>query len=384
MTWQDELRRLDEELAAGRISADEYRQRRDQMASAGSGSPGTPPGGQPLPGGGAPAPQGAGPFPPPFRWGDNADTTQVVGQGSDQAASSAESTQVVRSGGDADRTQVVPGGVGASPPPPGYAAPGYPPQAGAHQPMPVPGGWAPQAEPDAPPWAGSDLPSLAQGWLRQGPEVFDEDTGSSTGKKIGIVAAVVVLVGALSFGAYWLWGRDTASGKDQPAATGETSASPKPKDPMAVADLGGKAADHSRITTFDDVKKINYLTPEEIQIYEAGRPDKARMAVAQLGDGQQAVVLNVAVGEPTKAADTANSLSNLQRVYGMEAAADMPSAVKVTKTGPKANTPATVRGHYRAKGVVVRVQVTGKDLDAALSTFRKTLDRQLEALPADE
>src|SRR3954468_24584265 len=33
VSWQDELRKLDEELAAGQISADDYRVRRDQVLS---------------------------------------------------------------------------------------------------------------------------------------------------------------------------------------------------------------------------------------------------------------------------------------------------------------------------------------------------------------
>ncbi|PPK68156.1 hypothetical protein V5P93_000060 [Actinokineospora auranticolor] len=44
MTWQEELRQLDADLAAGRLSSDDYRVRRDAvLAKAAGGAPGTPP-----------------------------------------------------------------------------------------------------------------------------------------------------------------------------------------------------------------------------------------------------------------------------------------------------------------------------------------------------
>lgn len=63
MSWQDDLGELDRALADGRIPADAYRRRRDEILAASSGA-------QP------------GPFPPPFRWTSpdttSADATQVV------------------------------------------------------------------------------------------------------------------------------------------------------------------------------------------------------------------------------------------------------------------------------------------------------------------
>lgn len=121
MALQDELSRLDSEVAAGRISAEQFRQQRDLLlASAGRG------------------PASGGPFPPPFQWPDGAtapadaaaqpaaaaeapaeDRTQVVRRpparaASSTAADSSDRTQVVPRRGPAtaapteDRTQVVP------------------------------------------------------------------------------------------------------------------------------------------------------------------------------------------------------------------------------------------------------------------------------------
>ncbi|GGM57609.1 hypothetical protein GCM10012275_30960 [Longimycelium tulufanense] len=392
MTWHDELRRLDEELAAGRLSAEDYRQRRDQlMKSADADTPGTPPGGQPAAGAGQPS-QGSGPFPPPFRWeSSNPDTTQVVGQGSSEPPAD-DSTQVVRSahasGADIEHTQVVPNagtGVPVAPPAGSPGRTGLSPQVGGQQPaqMNPPGAWQSQQPSSAPPWAGADLPPSGQDWYRQGPEVFEDNGGSGTRKKIGIVAGVVLFIAAVSFGAYWVWGRDTGGGTSRPTATGSTGITQEPKEPLAIAPLDGKVDPHSRVQQFTDVKKIDYLTPEEIKVYEAAEPDEARMAVARFDDDRQIVVLNVAVGGQQKADEAVNELTSLQRRYNLEPVPDMPVPVKVTQVAPRGNAPATIRGHYAAKDVVVRIQVSGKDMSSAMEAFRQTLDRQLKVVPAE-
>jgi len=147
---RDELGKLDSEVAAGRISAEEFRAQRDHLlASAGSG------------------PVTGGPFPPPYRWGERTDgeptdtdertrtvpraapaedrtevvtrrsvpageRTQVVPRrtgprhaGPSAAAPSEEHTQVVRRPSDAGRTQVVRNGAVRS----GYSTVGAPPWA---------------------------------------------------------------------------------------------------------------------------------------------------------------------------------------------------------------------------------------------------------------
>ena len=134
MTWQDELRQLDEALAAGQLSAEDYRRQRDDLLSRSASmpsrrppppapadaelgppsgpqpvppagtlpGPGTPPGGQPTQAQQPPKfpppqfqqppqfpppqfQQQSGPFPPPFRW-DQAppESPQVMGPLRDQ------------------------------------------------------------------------------------------------------------------------------------------------------------------------------------------------------------------------------------------------------------------------------------------------------------
>lgn len=197
MTWQDELRRLDEELAGGRVSADEYRQRRDQLLAAANNNPNT--GGQPAqqpPQ--QPQQQGGNPFPPPFRWetaAPSADATQMVqptGEQQNDPAQQAEATQVVRNVGapgadatqmvsgfnpqtGADSTQVVPG---QQYPGPQYNQPGgaeatqmvsgFNPQAGADSTQVVrgtPSGGFPQIQPQQG-WPQQNFNQ--QGWPQQG------------------------------------------------------------------------------------------------------------------------------------------------------------------------------------------------------------------------
>ncbi|MER7077582.1 hypothetical protein SAMN02982929_04421 [Saccharopolyspora kobensis] len=216
MTWQDELQNLDAELAAGRISAEEYRQRRDAVLGRAQGGqngpasggfpqqqPGTPSGGLPqqpgTPAGGTPQQQGS-PFPPAFSWGD------AAAQGAQQQAQPQQQVS-------GDATQVVPNPVAPQPPQndsestqvvnlnqqqqqwPAQQPPPQQPQWGPQQ------GWGP-VESTGTPW-GDDLPGGQPehgdaAWMRQGPEVFDSAGKSGKGKLIaGLSIGGVLVVGLI-------------------------------------------------------------------------------------------------------------------------------------------------------------------------------------------
>jgi hypothetical protein len=211
VNWQDELRKLDEELASGRVSADEYRTRRDQvLASAHAvppiqqqwqANPPTAPAqqqGQQPPDSATqylrPVAPDAGQGQPP-----NPDATQVVSGGRPAA----------RPPQDVDRTQVVPGG-------------GMQPQPQYGQPSP-PHGFSAQ-QPPASPWGSGDTSApwattSGDSWLRQGPEVFDETSGGGGKKVLAIVGVVLVI--ALIGGAIWFFGIRESS----PSAGGGTTTS---------------------------------------------------------------------------------------------------------------------------------------------------------------
>ncbi|HEY8373820.1 MAG TPA: hypothetical protein VIL00_13855 [Pseudonocardiaceae bacterium] len=375
MTWQDELRRLDEELAAGRLGPEEYRQRRDQLMAANSGAPGTS---QQQPG---------GPFPPPFRWDaappSNTDATQVV---SSAQTASPDATQVVSSpggGGDAERTQVV-RPVQPSTPPGGQP---FPPHMMPGQPN--PGGWPQYTDPNAQNWGNPDLPSLDPGWARQGPEVFEEDTSSGKGKIIGIVVGVVLLVG-LGVGAFFLFGNKDDSNQNQaqepqaPASSAPaTTTSQKPPRDERLGELPGKPeAMTEKIKTFADVEALNYLTPEEFAAYKDN--GAADTAFAYHRDGENTIIVLVTqVDDPEAAAAARDKLHELQLSYGLAESTPQKGVLGATSDTAQPM-PFLRRAHYVSGDYVVRVEVSGADQGEVDELFKDALKEQTRALKAND
>ncbi|WP_410576104.1 flagellar basal body-associated protein FliL [Amycolatopsis sp. lyj-108] len=266
VSWQEELRNLDEELASGRLSADDYRLRRDQVLSSAVayGDPAQQqvqqPGQQPQ----QPFQQQP-PAPPqqqaPQQTGQpSADSTQIIAPVNQpqQNGGEGERTQVVpnwqQQQSDPNRTQVVPPvasppggfpqqGQQASPaggfPQQGHASPagGFPqqqqqPQHGYQQPQQQ--GWT---DNDAsPPWGGSDFPPISPvgstEWVKQGPELF-EDKPKGKGGKIAIIAIVAVLVLAgLGVGGYFAFSGGGDTPPDPTAAP--QSSQPQPAPPSST------------------------------------------------------------------------------------------------------------------------------------------------------
>lgn len=245
MSWQDELQKLDAELASGRVSADEYRQRRDAILAGNTGG----------------APQGGGSFPPPVRWQAvpppepektqylrPATGPQPVQQQPPQAQpqQNSDKTQVVSVNGagagaqpNPDATQVVPGSGGF--PQPNYGG-GQFPQGGGWQQQ---GGGASNAAP--PPWV-TDQDSYSTPSWNQGPEVFDSAAESSgKGKKIiGIVIVVLLVVGLGVAGYFFFTSKKDNEGQQTNGPTTATSATPTAKpvpDPPSQKPDAGATAD---------------------------------------------------------------------------------------------------------------------------------------------
>lgn len=263
MSWQEELRNLDEELASGRLSADDYRLRRDQVLSSAVayGDPAQQqvqqPGQQPQ----QPFQQQPPAPPQPQTGQPSADSTQIIAPVNQpqQNGGEGERTQVVpnwqQQQADPNRTQVVPPvasppggfpqqGQQASPaggfPQQGHASPagGFPqqqqqPQHGYQQPQ-QQQGWT---DNDAsPPWGGSDFPPISPvgstEWVKQGPELF-EDKPKGKGGKIAIIAIVAVLVLAgLGVGGYFAFSGGGDTPPDPTAAP--QSSQPQPAPPSST------------------------------------------------------------------------------------------------------------------------------------------------------
>ena len=242
MTWQDELQHLDAELAAGRISAEEYRNRRDAALGRAKAESGPSSGGFPAQesgpsSGGFPQqdppqqdaptqqtgtpsgefPQQSNPFPPAFNWG----TAAAQGAQQQQQQSSDEATQVVRNPllqqpqGDNESTQVVNLNQAQQQQWPNQQQAQWPPQQGWNAP-----------EPPSTPWGDGDVPATEHGdtsWMRQGPEVFETAGKSSKGKIAGLSIGAVLLVGVIVAGIFYF----TSSGGDQPSPQNPPTAQPQ-------------------------------------------------------------------------------------------------------------------------------------------------------------
>lgn len=420
VSWQEELRKLDEELASGRLSADDYRVRRDQVLSSAVTSGENPAEGQQAqPQQVQPQqaqPQQAQPQQPqqpqPDQSADSsANSTQIISPASLPQGTPQPNQQDPNFGG-AERTQVVSAWQAQQAPQqpqqPQQPQPGYPQQSGLASPaggfqQPAPmspaGGFQQPGQPwnaaeadQSPPWGGSEFPPLTpptqQEESGQGPETFETSSGSRK-KVIGIVAAVV-LVAALGVGAWLLFfnGSDDDAVADpttqQPTPSAPPS-TPQPPDDLAIASLPGTVDERPDVTTFEAVVAGKVLTDEENEVLEEAGAGDARMAVAELPSGDRAVVLTVEVGSESDAADAVDGLVELQDKYGLEdyngdIAAE---GVQANELDKKEEAPALTRAHYAHGTTVVRIQVTAPELSELRKVFEEIVALQLQALPAD-
>ncbi|WP_158850555.1 hypothetical protein [Saccharothrix deserti] len=369
MSWQEDLAELDRTLAEGRISADDYRRRRDELLAAASG-------GAPA----APSTPNSGPFAAPVRWDavppssqQNPDATQIVTPGAQQQQQNPDRTQVVsQRPADADRTQ--------------YVTPVAHPQ--NQMPPQQQGGWQSGPPSSSPPWGGDSYSPVGDAnpsWIAQGPEVFDE-SGGGKGKVIGIVVAVVLLAG-IAFGAYWIWGRGdstTAGGTTTQAPASTTSTTPSaPPDPLPVGEIPGKVSTNKAVTEFTAVPGLKYLLESESALYTTAGASKTKLAQFTLDDGSQGVILIVQGTDATAAAAAALGLHNTQLNNGMTQITDGPAGVMAGQLDAKGADKARVRGHYSSKDLIIRVDVAAPTLAAARKGFDEALTAQLEVLPAD-
>lgn len=378
MSWQEELRKLDEELAAGQISADEYRVRRDNVlasaVSVGPESKATPPA-DPA----APASQGAtpqspapqAPAPPaqqpgdPAKGGEDADQTQVVPAESERTQAVGRWQVANPSGPDADRTQAVPGvppqayaGGMAPRPAPGQPHQGpFPPAPGYHS------GWHEEVGPQ---WSGADFPPLAASgspeWIRQGPEVFEETARSRRGTVAAIVAAVLVVV-LVGVGIWWFVSRDDETGGNPPVAG--TSSRPAPPTssgpPRPLAGVEGQVDDSaSGSITVAQAAEKHQFSPDEAAI----------LGECKARDGQTQVLYQESwftlthvfrCGDIASRDAAVTKLREQQKAYGfteISGPKNLPAMILENATDVP-DAPVDVRVFYASGDSVVRVEVRG-------------------------
>ncbi|MFJ6670426.1 hypothetical protein ACIQMJ_04880 [Actinosynnema sp. NPDC091369] len=388
MSWQDDLRQLDTALAEGRISADDYRRRRDELLASATQSA-------------QPQPQQPGPFGQPFRWeaqqpggGPPPDATQVVGTG---PAAPADATQVVapqqnpQQNKDAERTQ--------------YVRPVTPPQ-GMDQPQ---MGWQanhPQQMPGpaaTPPWGGGNdmySPIDQPSWMVQGPEVFDDSSSSSKGKKVAlIVGLVVLLLAGVGAGFYFLTGDDQpGGGGDTTTAAATTTTKPKPTDPNEILleqipELNAKKDADNGVLTPSDLTAKEVLSATEVQVLVDGQVEKvawrgATKNPAFEGKGvEQFSVLVIPTADEAAATTLAEQLLLAQRSEGFLNIKDPLPGMPESLSFDKRVTPevADYRGVYLSGNnvVVVGIRQTPLVQEAALSgSYQDQVKAVLKQFPA--
>ncbi len=369
MSWQDEQRRLDEELSAGQLSAEDYERRRDELRSQHTTGDADAGGDQPETG---QAQQAATPFPPAFRWETKPDegneTTQLF------TPVDADETQVVTpQPNDTDRTQVVYGGPRA--------------QQGPQRPV---------ARESAPPWASSDLPPMQQPdpvWTRQ-PEPFESEQPSNA-PRIAIVAAVVVVVLLLIGGGvatYWLVSGDgtqadqsPAPAPQQPAAGEQQPPAPQPgADLPDPAGIGGDGQPRV-VPTLSELQAADVLTPQEYAVVADAGATASKVVVSSFEDGPTASVLITRLDGGEEAAAVRDELAAVQREAGLkQSEPTQDPGLETYYLFYEPGVVPTVRGFYRSGDLLVRIEVVGPEPRPTASRYDIIVPQQLATLAADE
>lgn len=430
MTWQDELRQLDEDLAAGRVSADDYRRRRDEL-TAQEGQADQPATGQPAQTPGVAATSETiitesvkSPFPPAFRWetappetSETSETTQIIRPGSGDQTGQQESTgdesneptQVVQAGqyGDSASTQVFqtgtpPPGIPQQPPypaqqqpfapqPPGGAFPPSPP-GGAFPPGAAPGAtqqvpqWGYRPDPSAPPWAGADLPPVPDQqnlWARQGPEFAPPQRRGGRAAKIIIPIVVVVLLAGVAVGAWLIYGRDGGSEPTTPPPPPTSAAPTTPTNPLAAADIGGEQ-NRQEFDNVDDLESVGLLTNDELGILQQAAAGDSTLLISEFDEGRATILISE-LGSADEAAEARDQLTDLQIGFGFTERLASPPGVNVVQLPDTADRP-MIRAIYASEGTVVRIEMAGAagdDLEDIASRFEDILDQQTADRPPD-
>ncbi len=358
MGWQEELSALDEALAAGRITADQHRSRRDELLAAASG--------------GGPA---------PLRWrADQPADPEATGIIDTSQFADPEKTQKVR--------------------PVGFPVPTQQPQFPQQQQF----GQAPRRA--AAPWEdqGPAVPPSTPGV--HGPEVFDSGGGKSP--RVGIY----VLIGVLAFvviggGVFWFGlsgGMGTESADPPPAVAAtttapetsapETSAPPNtPSTPSAapqsglaaVPDPPGNANPKNGEYTLAGAKEAQIVTEGDVKALEDAGVEKVFDKSSGDGELSFAIAVYVARDEESAKKLTAALVEN-RATPGTSTVdfSDVPKTVTTTKL-PSSNQ-FLYRGIYTSGKMTVRLATAGPSTvpDQDVGTrFSEFLRKALGAIRAD-
>lgn len=372
MSWQDELHKLDSALASGQLSADEYRTRRDQVIAQASGQQ-QPQSQQPAPQQGAEPTHVFRPVQPPSQGEDRTQAVPGQGAGSDR-------TQVV-SGQDnsSDNTQVVPGPAAAG-------QPHFPPP-------PPPPPWEtqhPQQHISQPPWANDDLPPEfgQQSWPRQGPEIFEEPGKSKTGKVVGIIVAVVLVLGLAGAAVWWFGLRESTN--DPPVSQSsennppETTSSAPPEPQLPEGPFVPIDGDEVLNTTVTMEKALSQKRPteKEATLLSSVGVTQVSALIADKDDVRRGIwAFEIGEGKDPKAVLAGMDAMYDRATYELVSESDGVLVRKLTPTSPEK--PTVFRAHYLTDdGYLVRVESYGQDVPNVKAAFDDLLAEQTGEFPA--
>jgi hypothetical protein len=416
VTWQEDLRRLDEELASGKLSADDYRARRDQVLSSAVTS-------------GAQSPQ------PQHNSGDQANSTQIIEpvsppQGVPQAQpqpqfqpqhepqpqapqqrqpqppDSPDATQVVSaSDSSGEQTQVVPSWQTRPPSP----AVGFP-QPQQHGPASPAGGFAPPQqnmpvwnaprEDVSPPWGASEFPPIAPSrsseWVAQGPETFEATPSSGKGRKVAFSLVAAVVLAGLGFAIWLLFIKDggqstvAAPTDSRQSAPPAPTTKPLPEPPVAKpepADSNSaliKPPGATRVGggTFDlSGLKSNKLLPNSVldALSQTGMTEGLLKASTDNSTtiGLYALKLPDAQG----ASKVAQEYARVQRTGGLQVNQDLSMKGVQVFSSSGSGSDSVFRAVYVLYNRVIIVETFGADRTSVQQEFKQLLSSQVQLAP---
>lgn len=366
------------------------------------GMPGTPPGGVPqgTPPGGLPGQQQT-PFPPAFKWSTQPPTAQpnVPPESSSEstqtirpvsAPPSGEATQVVRGApgpdrtqalngrpGDPDRTQVVPN--------PSYGAP-RPGQPGQQWQDPANNLYSSGQMDSMPNWnAGGAFGD----WPKQGPEVFESAGGGKRGRRIALIALIVVVLAGAGVGAWLLIGNQNNNAHAQgggtttrttPATT--TSQGPRRAIDSLVSPPGGYAAPES--FTPAQLASTKPLPTPDLDILAQTSLSKADYVLNR--DGNTVLDLwSFTVPDETAAKQLAKAFDTDQGRFGYQktdiTVGDGQYVAYTSQQQSNGQNIIVYRLHYVVGNQVIRVEAFDQDGTRARSEFVKLLQEQTKLTP---
>ncbi|MGH3901011.1 MAG: hypothetical protein ACRDTA_22755, partial [Pseudonocardiaceae bacterium] len=390
MTRLNELQQLDEDLAAGRLSPEDHRRRRDELVRAAADGPQA-----------AGAPRTASPFPPAFRW-----------ETSPPEAATQVMQAVGRNTGGGDPAEVIPNVRTAAVQDPvrSQAAPTSPSYQqesgqvrGLFQPVDNPAGHNPAGDYSAPPWADSDLPPIADqqnAWMRRDYEVFETPVSQNRTKQIiGITVLAVLVVGLAGAGVAYFLSADSQPNQassalpvpSPPIPSEPTTAArqlpappaprPAPADaPQALIEPPGEARGGGGLLDLPRLESTGLLPRPILNALRAGAMTDGVLKTTT-DDGNTIGLFAFTLADEQAAPDVVNTIATVQRDGGLKID-DSRAQQGLTVLGTAPGSRSTVyRGVYVLYNRAIFLEVFGPDYDAALSTFDSVVAQQLIYAP---